>query len=196
PQSALYGRTAQQVQDQTRAGLEARGVNNTPYGAGIEGQTMGNFNLDWQNQQLQRQIAGGQTAGGLIGAGAGLQAGAPGQFLAGAGMPYSTFQGIGSGNLGTLGQVAGFGSAGAQIPQQQIQDYLNYLGWGSGALNAGNQANLGLYQGQLQQAKQEGQENQAMGKGIGKLAAGVAGFGLGGPAGATIGSTLFNKAFG
>jgi hypothetical protein len=66
PQQALYARTQQQVQDQTRAGLEARGVDMTPYGAGIEGQTMSNFNIDWQNQQLQRQIAAAQAQQGLL----------------------------------------------------------------------------------------------------------------------------------
>src|SRR5262249_46318276 len=65
PQNALYGRTAQQLQDQTRAGLAARGILMDPYGAGVEGSTMSNFNIDWQNNQLQRRIAAAQAAGGL-----------------------------------------------------------------------------------------------------------------------------------
>jgi len=190
PQSALYGRTAQQVQDQQRAALEARGVNNTPYGAGVEGQTMANFNIDWQNQQLARQLQGLQGAGNAITQGAGLQASAPAAYLTASGMPWTTGQGIGGQNLGTLGTMAGFGAQGANIQQQQIQDYLNYLGWGTGDINAINQANLGLYQGQLKQAGQEAQENQAMWKGIGSLAGAAMGMPFGG---GTLGSMLGGK---
>jgi hypothetical protein len=74
PQQALYGRTLQQVTDQTRSGEAARGVANTPYGAAAEGNALSNFNIDWQNQQLQREMAGLGSAGNtyqqLIGAGA------------------------------------------------------------------------------------------------------------------------------
>lgn len=179
PQSALYSRTAQQLQDQTRAANMAAGVGTTPYGAGIEAQNMSNFNIDWQNQQLQRQLQGIQGASSAFGQGAGLQAAAPGQFLTGAGMPYTTQQAIGGQNLGTLGTMAGFGAQGAQIPQQQIQDYLSYLGWGTGAAGTSNTASLGLYQEQLQQAKDTAQQNQAMWSGIGNLAGNVAGSFLG-----------------
>jgi hypothetical protein len=196
PQQALYGRTAQQTQDQTRAGLEARGVDNTPYGAGIEGQAMNNFNIDWQNQQLQRQALGGQSAGALIGQGAGLQAGAPGQYLTASGMPYATSQGIGQGQLGTLGQLGQFGNQGAAIPQQQIQDYLSYLGWGTGAQAAGNQAQNQLFASQLKQADMASQEQQSMFKGLGQLAGGIAGTAIGGPGGGTVGSMLAGKIFG
>jgi hypothetical protein len=168
PQSALYNRTVQQLQDQTRAGESARGIANTPYGAGLENQALGNFNIDWQNQQLQRQIQGGQAAGGLVGQGAGLQAGAPGAYYGASALPYQTSQGIGQGQLGALGQIGQFGAAGAQIPQQQIQDYLNYLGWGTGAQNAGNQAQLGLGQFGLNQSKQAFDQQQAMFNDVGK----------------------------
>src|SRR5215475_428817 len=58
PQQALYQRTAQQVQDQQRAALAASGVAGTPYGAGVQGKTMSDFNIDWQNNLLQRALAG------------------------------------------------------------------------------------------------------------------------------------------
>ena len=177
PQNALYNRTLQQTQDQVRAGEAARGIATTPYGAGLENQALNNFNIDWQNQQLQRQIAGGQAAsglygqgGGLVGQGAGLQAGAPGAYLQASGMPYATSQGIGSGQLGTLGQLGQFGAAGAQIPQQQVQDYLSYLGWGSGQQGMGNQAQLGLGKFNLDQANQGFNQQQTMFGDIGKLA--------------------------
>jgi len=71
PQQALYNRTSQQLTDQTRAALAARGLDMSGVGAGIEGHTMGDFNLNWQNAQLGRQIAGGNAAGSLYSQGLG-----------------------------------------------------------------------------------------------------------------------------
>lgn len=184
PQSALYARTLGQVTDQTRAGLEARGIDNTPYGAGVEGQTLGNFNIDWQNAQLGRQQTGIQgaqqalgAAGGAIGQGAGLQAGAPGQYLTASAMPYSTYSGIGQGQLGALTGAQGVASGAQGLAQQPIQDYLAYLNQGAqfgqlqnqGAALALNQANMGWQQQQQQAAN--------VGKGFGQLAGGLGGFG-------------------
>lgn len=80
PQNELYDRTVQRLQDQVRAGQAARGLGNSAYGAGLEDQAMGNFNIDWQNQQLARQTQGlnamnaaseaGQSQGRLMGAAA------------------------------------------------------------------------------------------------------------------------------
>ncbi len=168
PQNDLYARTLGQVTDQTRAGQAARGIATTPYGAGLEDQATRNFNIDWQNNQLQRQIAGGQATGSLVGQGAGLQAGAPGQYYAASGLPYQTNLGIGQGQFGALSNLGGFGQQGAQIPQQQIGDYLNYLGWGTGAQNAGNNAALGGANFALNQNNQAfNQQSSTMG-GIGK----------------------------
>jgi hypothetical protein len=58
PQQALYGRTQQQLQDQVRASDSARGVAMSPYSAGVENKAMSDFNIDWQNQQLGRQVQG------------------------------------------------------------------------------------------------------------------------------------------
>src|SRR5579862_5466319 len=55
PQNALYARTAQQVGDAQQAALAQSGVANTPYGAGVAGQTASNFNIDWQNNQLRSE---------------------------------------------------------------------------------------------------------------------------------------------
>jgi len=67
PQQALYDRTLQQTTDQTRSGEAARGVANTPYGAAAEGNALSNFNIDWQNQELQRQQSGLASAGNTYG---------------------------------------------------------------------------------------------------------------------------------
>jgi hypothetical protein len=163
PQGALYARTLQQVQDQTRAGNEAAGVGTTPYGAGIEAQGVNNFNIDWQNQQLQRQLQASQGAGGLLQAGSGgittglgLSGSAPGQLVSSALLPYSTgLQDISS-LYGILGGAQGLGQA-------PIQDYLSYLGGGTSQQNA----QTGLYNAQVGAANTGFNESMAYGKMLG-----------------------------
>lgn len=60
PQQQLYDRTANKVVDQSRAAQAVRGLGNSAYGAGLENDAMNNFNIDWQNQQLNRQLSGAQ----------------------------------------------------------------------------------------------------------------------------------------
>lgn len=188
PQNALYGRTVQQLQDQTRAGEAARGIAMTPYGAGLENQALSNFNIDWNNNQLNRQIMGGQAAGSLIGQGAGLQAGAPGQLYSSSSLPYQTNLNIGQGQFGALSNLGGFGQQGSQIPQQQVADYLNYLGWGTGAQNAGNSAALGGFNAALNQNNQAFNQQGSIFGGIGKALGGLWGTSM--PGGSTLGGTL------
>ncbi len=183
PQQALYNRTLQQVQDQTRAGLEARGLDMSPYGAGVEGQNLSNFNIDWQAQQLANQAQGAQTAGtlgglqsnlagagaNLIGTGANAQAG-----LAKAGegvLAQNTLatgtasdlvnQGLTSQIQGLQGLQQGAISAYAQ-PQQAIQDYLQYLQAATGQ----NQVNAGIYGSQLSAANQQQANSNNMSLGM------------------------------
>ncbi len=166
----------------------------TPYGAGLENDAMRKFNTDWQNQQLQRQMMGGQAMGSLYGQGAGLmtqggalQAGAPGQYYAAAGMPYGTAQTVGTNQFGALNNLGQFGQAGSTIPQTQIQDYMNYLGWGTGAQNAANQSQQNTFADAMARDKQAfGQQSDIFG-GLGKIAGGLWGTGMGS---GTVGSTV------
>ncbi len=112
PQNALYNRTLQQVQDQQRVGQSARGITSSPYGAGLENQALSNFNIDWQNNQLGRQVQGLQ--GYATGLGAGREAA------------------TGAGNLGQMG--VGQTQAVGQTPwdttnQQQQQDLQNWIAY-------------------------------------------------------------------
>jgi hypothetical protein len=66
PQQALYDRTQQQVMDQVQAANAAAGIGSSPYGAGVAGKTLSDFNIDWQNAQLGRQTAAAQTGAGLL----------------------------------------------------------------------------------------------------------------------------------
>jgi hypothetical protein len=176
PQNALYARMQQQVQDQTRAGLEARGVDSTPYGAGIEGQQMSNFNIDWQNQQLQRQATAAGAAGGLTTAGAGvanlgtgIQNQAPGQYATASAMPYATAAGIGQGQNAAIGSYLGTGQAGQSIANVPISDWMSYLQTGNQAGGVANQQ----AQTALNQQQQGFQQNQIYGQQLGSALYGL-----------------------
>jgi hypothetical protein len=116
PQNALFQQQSQLLQDQTRAAEAAQGVAGTPYGASVEGQTMGNFDLQWLNQEQARQQAAAQTASTLLqGEGSGLTAG---QNLAAAG-PETQSQ---------LLQNAQQGIQSGMAPTQTVlSDLLSYL---------------------------------------------------------------------
>lgn len=158
PQSALYNRTQQQLQDQVRAGQAARGLGVSAVGAGLEDQAMSNFNIDWQNQQLARQVQGIQgastasSAGGRQGEMA-MAAGAamPGYTLEGGQVPMQAQQYAAA----QPGQVAG-AYQGQMLGQQQMfgnvqSSAIPYLNYGQGAQqqnymnqSAQNQANAAL----------------------------------------------------
>ena len=73
PQNALYQQTQQQLTDQTRAGQAARGLGNSAEGAMEESNAMSNFDINWQNNQLQRQAQG--ISSGVAANQAGVQQG-------------------------------------------------------------------------------------------------------------------------
>lgn len=177
PQNALYAKTQQDLTDQTRAGQAARGVATTPYGAAGESDTLRKFDVDWQNAQLGRQATGAQAAGGLLTSGLGTSAGGSqlssqgvGTYLNSSGIPYSTFNTIGQGQLGALG-TGQQGVAGSQsLALNPVQAYLQYLGVGNQAAGVANQnAQVGLNQAQL-----GFNQNQTLGSNLG---AGIAGLG-------------------
>ena len=178
PQQALYNRTFGQVSDQSNAALAQAGVGTTPYGAGIQGQNLANFNIDWQNQQLNRQTQGLGAASSALGqggqlaqAGQGLSAAAPNQYLQSAGIPYGTYGSIGSNQIGALNTLGQFGQSASNLPQTQIQDYLGYLGQGTSQQSANNQSAALAAQIQAMYGKSIGQ---------GLSALGGAGYGIGG----------------
>jgi hypothetical protein len=56
PQHQLYDRTAQQVGDRANALNAMYGLNTSAAGAGLANDASRNFNIDWQNAQLGRQV--------------------------------------------------------------------------------------------------------------------------------------------
>jgi hypothetical protein len=215
PQSALYNRTAQQLLDQQRAINAMSGVGTSPYGAGVTGQTMENFNIDWQNQQLQRQLSAAQGASQLAPAAANLAA-------TSAGLPASVYNTQQQAILNALGQqtqaagtgagaltnlISGLGAAGnipisylSALTQAGAQPYNVATGTGQNALSTlSNLLSLGNTQYTLPQNllnslanyMQLGQGAAQIGGQLGNDAAQqslMAGMGLGGLAG--MGSNL------
>lgn len=159
PQNALYARTADQVSQQSLAGLSNSGLATTPWGQGVYGQTMGNFNIDWQNNQLQRQLAGAQGAGQLAGTAYGLGSSA-GMGGAQFGMlPYGTYGQINTDKLNTLAGGAAYGNTSSAIPQTAVGDWLSYM-------NAGTAANNTAINQQAQNFKQDQAYGQQIGQGL------------------------------
>jgi hypothetical protein len=209
PQQALYGRTLSNVTDQARANAAAAGLGQTPIGASTADWATNQFNIDWQNQQLQRQIAGAGAAGQMYQGGAGLQAGASPLYMQSAAMPWQAGQQIGNANLGTLNQLGQFGINAAQIPGQQIAGWQQALQTMLGAQGQSNQQQqqqftdqnllnqqpfnnaMQLAQLQLQQNQMAFNQQQQMMQGLGKVLGGVGGFALGGIPGAAVGSNVF-----
>ncbi len=193
PQNALYGRTAQQLQEQTRAGEAARGLGNSPFGAGLENQAMSNFNIDWNNNQLQRMLAGAQGATGVmqgagnaITAGAGLMGQAPGMLASTSMLPYQAYNQIGGDQFNALNTVSGAGMNMLQTPQAQQNAYMQYLQGGNQSGQVANQTGqLGLNQANLGFNQQ-----QTMGNNLGRSLSMLGGQ-MGGSGGGSGGNSFF-----
>lgn len=170
PQNALYNRTQQQNQEQTNANLASRGLNSSPFGAGVANKAASDFNIDWQNNLLQRMATAGQGAGQLldqggrdITGGASLMGQAPGLASSTSMLPYQAYNTIGQTGMGALGQLGQYGVAATQQPQQQLQDFYQLLGLG----NSGSNVMNNQFNSQLTQANQGFQQNQIMGQNLG-----------------------------
>lgn len=162
PQNALYDRTLQQVRDQANVNNAQAGVATSPYGAGLTDQATSNFNIDWQNNLLNRMSTAAGAAGGLTGAGAGaamtgagitgqgvdMMNRAPQNLVQSAMIPYATYSDIGTGQNKALMDLLGIGQSGANLSNMPIQDFLSYLGVGNQANQVANQR----YADQLKQA--------------------------------------------
>lgn len=182
PQNALYGRTYQQVMDQQNAINAQNGIAGTPYGAGVAGQTASNFNLDWLNNQQQRQATGASIYGGLSNAQTGLYNAGQGQgyggmqtSLYGSALPYSTYGAIAGDQANALNNYSA-GASGAFGPATSLAGlYGNYLGIGQGADQLA-----------IQQAQAQNAQDASMWSGIGSI------LGLGNN---SFGGSLLNTAF-
>jgi len=126
PQQALYNRTQQQVGDQANAISSQYGLGQSGAGAGMAQQANENFNIDWQNQQLQRQTQGAQGLAALS------QQGLQDQGQASQ-IPL-TAQQYAAAQPGANASAYASGLATAMSPYQQQQNQaIPYMNYGSGA---------------------------------------------------------------
>lgn len=130
PQQALYGREYQQMQDQQNAINSMYGVSGSAYGAGVAGDASRNFNIDWQNNQLGRQLSAlqgyNQTSGqvtsnmtGLLNTGGGL---------------YNSLMGGATDRANSLMNTSSTSmNQGVDNYRQGLGTYLNSIATGTGA---------------------------------------------------------------
>jgi hypothetical protein len=154
PQSALYNQQVNNLTQQIDVANAQAGLSTSPYGTSVLANALGNFNINWQNNQLQRAIAGEQgmagmlnTAGGLIGTGANIASTGAGIYGTGAGIEQTgagivnTGAGITSTGTGEIGQ-------GSQIAGTSPLSYLQSAGLPYSTFQGINQDvlnNIGLY---------------------------------------------------
>jgi hypothetical protein len=153
PQNALYNRTHQQVLDQSNAVNSMYGLGSSGAGAGLTNQALSNFNIDWQNNQLQRAAQGLQaysgaanTAGRFGELGTSQLGSAPGYMLAGGATPYNVAQSI-AGVPGSLGNTYG-----AYLNSNVYGPAEGLMGSIVPYMNAGNGAQAVPFQSQAQGA--------------------------------------------
>lgn len=141
PQSALYNRTAQQLQDQTGATNSMYGLGTSAAGAGVANQAMSNFNIDWQNNQLSRAAQGlsaytgaANTAGNYAQLADQQAASVPGYQLQSGSLPYQTAQSIAA-TPGSLASTYGtFLNSNVYGPAEGIMGQtIPYMNYGQGA---------------------------------------------------------------
>lgn len=140
PQSALYNRSKQELTDASNAQAAASGVAGTPYGASVTSNALSNFGIDWQNKQLQRQLAGLQ--------GATSAAGTTASDLAKLGAtPYNYLSQIGQNALSGLSGITNIGNNQYLLPEQVLQNLQAYMRLGQNASTiSGQLGNLGVSQ--------------------------------------------------
>jgi hypothetical protein len=177
PQSQLYNYLQAQNANQTNADLAARGLGMSGAGAQIADQQNQLFNQNWQNNLLQRQLAGAQGVGmlnqsagqlGAIGTTLGTQG--VNQIQQSAAMPYQTQLNSLQSQLGLMGTAGQYGQQSNVPIQQQISDYNAYQGLGSPSAQFGQQQTA--MQGAASIAQPIG---NALGGAIGNWAAGLGG---------------------
>jgi len=153
PQNQLYNQQQQQNMQQVQAQNAASGLAGSPFGQGVANQANTNFNIGWQNNQQQRQIAGvgaiGQLANtqGALSTAAG-QLGSQGlQTLISSGqLPNEVYKGNQAAISAVLDQLVGGENAASQQQQQGVADQGQYLQIGQQA----SQGALNAWQAQLQ----------------------------------------------
>lgn len=177
PQNSLYNSTVQHVTDQSNAINSMYGLGSSPAGAGLTQNTIANFNMDWQNQQLQRQAEAAQGYGNIVSGvgqaysgGANLGVAGQSELVSSGALPYNTYN-TGQGNIiNALNSV----SSGAQnafgLTGNELNALAAYLKLGQSATTVGQAG-----------AAQNASNNAALGSALGSSLNNLSGlFGKGG----------------
>lgn len=188
PQMALYQQQLQQTNDQAN-------VANAQYGltgqqaAGNLNQADKNFNIDWQNNELQRAIAGLNAGGSAITNASGnainasnLGTTGASNLLAGGAAPYNAANTIGNTQETALNEYLAQLLGPVTSTQQTIGNLSDYLGKGIGASAQGAQIANQDFASQMSAAN-------SLGSGLSSI---MGLFNNGGSGGGGIGSTISN----
>lgn len=158
PQNQLKALLEQKSADTTNADLASRGLQYSPFGAGVASTADQLFQTNWLDTLLGRQQTGANTAATLLGTGnqtaqTGAALGNQGatQLAQGGALPYTVQTGINQ-------EIAQFLPYLTSNQQQEIQDLLQ--NYSAANVNTGNAVTAGHYQDQA---------DAALGTGIGSL---------------------------
>lgn len=160
----VYGRAAHNLTEQVRSGLGVRGLASGPYGAGVENQAMSDFNLDWQDRQLDRMTSA-------------FGAALPGFATAGQQMGYGqdVAQGAGRYQANLADMLSVMGDRNYAQPQRIANSWLSYTDRGTAADSVEAQN----YATQINAYQAEQEAEAAMWSAIGNLAGQATGAALG-----------------
>ena len=106
PQSALFNRTQGQLLDQSNVANSMAGIGGTPYGASTTANALGNFDINWQNNLLNRESTAAGAASPLFQA-------APNLATSSAAMPFQAHGNYLASELGALNARNAAGMQGA-----------------------------------------------------------------------------------
>lgn len=135
PQQALYNQTLNNTLQQQAAANAMSGVGGSPYGAGLMGQDLNNFNIGWNAQQIANEATGANTAATLNNSALGTGQGASTLAAASGALPSSAY----TNNINNIIAAAQAGNTalgtGASTTGASLTDLLNAAG---AAYNASN----------------------------------------------------------
>ena len=170
PRNAVYNQTLQRLNDQTNVNAAQNGLTGSPYQASVANAAGSNFNIDWQNQQLQRALQGLQgydsavsSAGNELSRAGSLGTAGAEAMSQGGQVPYAASNSISGNQNQALVQLLNILNGGNTNIQQSLGDYMKYLQLGTGQSNAQAELNNSAYQNQLQ-------ASQTANSGLGGLA--------------------------
>lgn len=160
----VYGRAAHDLTEQIRSGQTARGIASSPYGADLEAEAFGDFNLDWQDRQLGRKT---QAMGAAL----------PGFQQAGAQMGFGqdVAQGAGRYQAGLADTLSMMGGRAYEQPRSVANSWLAYTDRG----NAADSVEAQNYSSQVRAWEAEQAQEAAMWAAVGELAGSAAGAAIG-----------------